>query len=119
MKEKFDPICLPNNCFSLVGELKDDDERRELFKKQRLERGFDDTELWNLDCTILKFTLPRLKAFKETTNCHPGDVTADEWQEILGKIITLIENILNGTPMISEEDEGFELLKKYFFSLWF
>ena len=118
MEEKFDPINLPNNCFSLAGELKADDERQELFKKQRLERGFDDTELWNLDSTILKFTLPRLKAFQEATCGYPGDVTADEWQKILGKMIASIENILNETPIISEGDEGFELFKKYFFALW-
>ena len=58
----FDPYGFENINFSL--DLSEDDERKELFKKQRLERGFDETELWNLDTTILKFILPRLKAFK-------------------------------------------------------
>ena len=61
----FDPYGVENINFSL--DLKEDDERKEIFKKQRLERGFDETELWNLDTTILKFILPRLKAFKENT----------------------------------------------------
>lgn len=37
-------------------------------KKWQLERnvrGFDTTELWNLDATIAEFVLPRLIAFKE------------------------------------------------------
>ena len=34
------------------------------FLYQRLTRGFDDSELWSLDDTIIRFTLPRLKAFR-------------------------------------------------------
>lgn len=34
---------------------------------QRRTRGFDETELWNLDSTILKFILPRLQAFRESS----------------------------------------------------
>ena len=33
---------------------------REKYKIQRKERGFDSTELWNLDTTLLRFLLPRL-----------------------------------------------------------
>jgi hypothetical protein len=63
-QEKVDPkyLGIPNIQFSLI---KPNDEREELFKKQRIERGFDDSELWSLDCTIAKFILPRLKRFKE------------------------------------------------------
>lgn len=32
---------------------------------ERKSRGFDSTELWNLDATIAEFILPRLIAFKE------------------------------------------------------
>ena len=92
-------------------------ERAKEYKKQRIERGFDDTELWNLDTTILKFVLPRLKRFKECTIGFPPDFkTLEEWQECLEKMIINIEKIIN-----SEEDvdyEGFELFKKYFFHLW-
>ena len=35
------------------------------WKLERKSRGFDNTELWNLDATIAEFTLPRLIAFKE------------------------------------------------------
>jgi len=39
--------------------------RREIvFLYQRCTRGFDDSELWELDSTIIYFTLPRLKAFR-------------------------------------------------------
>ncbi len=111
----FDPYGFENINFSL--DLSEDDERKELFKKQRLERGFDETELWNLDTTILKFILPRLKAFKETNYGYPGDFNnIEEWTECLEKMIKSIEQIL--TDSYNSDYEGFELFKKYFFSLW-
>ena len=86
----FDPYGFENINFSL--DLSEDDERKELFKKQRLERGFDETELWNLDTTILKFILPRLKAFKETNYGYPGDFNnIEEWTECLEKMIKSID----------------------------
>ena len=110
-----DPLGRENVCFSITGNI--NPERAEEYKKQRIERGFDDTELWNLDTTILKFVLPRLKRFRECTVGFPPDFeTIEEWQGCLEKMITNIEKIIN-----SEEDadyEGFELFKKYFFNLW-
>ena len=119
IENEFDPICLKNNCFSLANELPEDDERLDGFKQQRLDRGFDNSELWNLDCTILKFVLPRLKAFRETTCGHPGDITEEEWDEMLGKMIKSIEDILDDNiPDTEKNYEGFELFKERFFSLW-
>ena len=62
--KKFDPkeCNVPNVNFSLVSE---DDQRGPQFKKQRLERGFDESETWSLDYTIARFIAPRLKAFIE------------------------------------------------------
>ena len=109
-----DPLGRENINFSITDVSPD---RAEEYKKQRIERGFDDTELWNLDTTILRFVLPRLKRFKECTIGFPPDFkTFEEWQECLEKMIINIEKIIN-----SEEDadyEGFELFKKYFFNLW-
>ena len=48
--------------FSLISQ---DHPKWDKFTKQRLERGFDDSETWNLDLTIAKFVLPRLESFKE------------------------------------------------------
>ena len=41
------------------------DRRHVLWREQRDSRGFDDTELWNLDLTIFRFVYPRLKTFYE------------------------------------------------------
>ena len=34
-------------------------------KKQRLERGFDDSETWSLRDTIANFIIPRLERYEE------------------------------------------------------
>lgn len=119
-KEKeFDPIGMENINFSLARQLKDDDERQETFKRQRIERGFDDTELWNLDTTLLKFLLPRLKEFKRQTNSFPSTVESfEEWQNILQKMIDAIEHNLYGNYKIGEYMEEFKLLQEYIFDLW-
>ena len=73
------------------------DERNEKYKQQRMERGFDDTECWNLDLTFVNFMIPRLKVFKEQTQGYPSNMTFEEWHNILDEMI-----------------EGFELWNKHF-----
>ena len=115
LDKALDPYGMKNINFSL--ELNENDTRKELFKKQRLERGFDDTELWNLDMTILKFILPRLKLFKEKTGNYPPELkSAEEWDACIDKMIKSIESIL--TDSFDADFEGFELFKKYFLDLW-
>ena len=119
--EYIDTLGMENVCFSLAKECStDDEERQTLWKKQRLERGFDDTELWNLDETILKFILPRLKEFRKQTSCFPMEFnTLEEWLEVIDKMIGGIEDALKDTYSVKTADsEGFELFKKYFFCLW-
>lgn len=116
MEKEFDPITMKNINFSLSDSIDSDDERQLTFYKQRIERGFDDTELWNLDSTILKFILPRLKAFKESTNGHPATFeTLDDWKHCLQKMIDSIESIIEDD---NPDYEGWYLFKEYFFNLW-
>ena len=119
---------IPNVCFSLTNDLNKDDKRQETFKQQRLERGFDDTETWNLDYTIASFILPRLKRFKQVANCYPGNMTLEEWEDILDKMIDAFEIKVkeNGESWTSKEEktkcqkiqEGLDLFAKYYFHLW-
>jgi len=62
--KKIDPkyLGIPNICFSLTDI---DDKREKKYEKQRIERGFDDSELWSLDYTIIELILPRLKTFNK------------------------------------------------------
>jgi hypothetical protein len=96
---------------------------------QRITRGFSDDETWALDSTIIQFTLPRLKRFREITIAYPAGMTPEEWDEILGKMIKAMEDHYNeaeldcGTreernKLYAETQEGFELFGKYFLALW-
>ncbi len=67
---------------------------------------FDDTETYSLFNTIAKFTLPRLKRFKEVTDSHPTDMTFEEWMIILDKIIESLEIISKDDSSFSHEKEA-------------
>lgn len=111
---------VPNICFSLT----EAGDKRELdFKKQRIDRGFDDSETWSLRDTIAKFTIPRLERYQEIANdCLERD---DE-------LVKDIDCFLNAMKLMSRDngscdltnDEvkqmhvGFEKFPKIFMSLW-
>jgi hypothetical protein len=88
---------------------------------QRLSRGWDDSDCWNLDETIAEFVLPRLKKFKENPFGCPSTLTEKEWDTILGKMVHAFEKSLS-FHLTKEEDEevqeGLNLFAEYFFSLW-
>ena len=114
---------VPNVCFSLTNK---DDDREEKFSKQRIERGFDDSETWSLRDTIANFILPRLKAFNEITFSRPADLEdISEWNDILNKMCKSFEYVARdkGMFILTDEEyeeykEGMELFKKYFLDLW-
>lgn len=110
------------------------------YHRQRKQRGFDDTEVWNLDATFAEFALPRLKRFKEINMGVPAELcegcTIEEgskkWDNILDHIIKAFEWYIdkNTRPDYNPDDwqedfvnryihEGLGLFAKYFFSLWY
>lgn len=125
-----DPYGIPNVNFSLIERT---DKRWKEYKEQRLTRGFDDSELWNLDSTIVGFILPRLKAFRDVGFGYPSSVeTMEEWTKILDKMIKGFEyyldeklgedkklsakdNLINHNKIV---EEGLDLFCKYFYNLW-
>ena len=85
-------------------------------------KDYLDEDLWNLDKTICKFVLPRLKEFKRQSPCHPNDIEYDEWTQKLDKMIEAFElsstyDILNNEDNKKVED-GLLLFAKYFQCLW-
>lgn len=124
MENKVDTYGIKNVNFSLV---KEGDPRFEDFKKQRLERGFDSSELWSLDCTIASFIAPRLKAFRENSGDSPYDKSRTEWEKILDEMIEGFEiypNHFNWSPEESNQNwskvyKALEYFHKYFFNLWY
>jgi len=95
----------------------------EEFKKQRMTRGFDDSELWSLDITISKFILPRLIAFKKEHSGYPAKLNSGkEWNNVLDAMIKAFEWHANDSHLDavipSYVTQGMNLFTKYFTNLW-
>lgn len=50
------------------------------WRRQKKRRGWSDPELWNLDYTVSKWIVPRLKAFQAETDGCPPDMEFIDWQ---------------------------------------
>lgn len=105
---------------------------------QRRKFGFDEREIWNLDCTIISFIIPRLKVFRKNLVGWPDQNFRShrDWERAIDKMIEAFElhKKRDGVPFLwpnptaedqhkeNEEhkkfNEGFELFVKYFHNLW-
>jgi hypothetical protein len=70
-------------------------QRPVVFFYQRLTRGWDDSETWNLDYTVAKLMAPRIRRYKELAMSHPSTLTEEEWDTILGKVLWSFDYILD------------------------
>lgn len=62
---------------------------------QRLFRGYDDTELWNLDEAFYKWIRLRLQAFIKATKGYPNTyISMSSWQKELTNRVAQIDLIL-------------------------
>jgi hypothetical protein len=85
------------NNFSIAEEVyPDEPEKLEKYKKQRDERGFDDTETWHLDKTLALFLIPRLERFIQVNNGYPGGETEKTFNEKLNFILKSFKEYYNG-----------------------
>lgn len=81
---------------------------------------FKKSDMWNLDITIARFVLPRLKEFKDKY------ATDDKkWQKYLSKMIIAFELCSDESNITcfdetqqKQFDEGIKLFAKYFRGLW-
>lgn len=100
------------------------DKRQASWTKQRKERGFDDTETWNLDYVAAAFILPRLKRFREVNIGFPGELTFKEFCAIIDEMIAAFEIIVRAdeitwTKKTSQQvNRGLKHFAKYFRDLW-
>jgi len=120
--KKNDPkyLGIPNINFSLTDKK---DEREKKYRKQRLIRGFDSSELWSLDCTIANFILPRLEAFQyqyEQKTVDDSHMISD-----INKMIMAFELVVrdNGNrdwtnKETKQYEKGIRLFSKRFLDLW-
>lgn len=97
------------------------------WKKQRKKRGFDDTELVSLNTSLARHIYPRLLQFRDFTKSHPMELTAQQWEEILDKMIFSFKIIGDDEYYDIPYDNakawdriqcGFDLFGKYYQHLW-
>jgi len=94
------------------------------FLKQRITRGWDDSETFSLDYSLGKVIAPRLKRFKEVTMGHPMDMTEQEWANDLDKMIAAFEfagsekRWMATNEEYKKHQEGIDLFAEHFFGLW-
>ena len=114
--------------FSVADEIYEKDlETREMYKQQRFENGFDDTETWHMDRTIALFIIPRLKKFIEINNGIPIGETVESYNEKLRFIINAFENYYATNKYYESVDdnerkqltEDVKLAVEYLSKLWF
>jgi hypothetical protein len=120
--KKIDPkyLGIPNICFSLTDP---NDSREKLFEKQRIERGFDESELWSLTDTIANFIIPRLEEYQ---SMKPVILTQSkqEKKQIDDFLMAMKLIARNGGTRIWNESEkkivesGMKHFHKFFLSLW-
>jgi hypothetical protein len=120
MEKDIKYLGVPNICFSLTTST---DSREEKFKKQRIERGFDDSETWSLRDTIANFIIPRLECYEEIAN--DALIRDQELKDNIQKFLTSMKLIAaDGKGEIltkkhwEEVYEGLETFPKVFLSLW-
>lgn len=112
-----DPINVPNCNGSCIEAFDDyywqtNDQAKQVeklakYKNQRIERGFDDTELWNLDKTIAKYILPRLVEFRKVVNGYPPEFDKfEDWLDIIDQMIYAFDYIVNYDKYDDELDES-------------
>jgi len=92
-------------------------------KEQLEERGFSDSELWNLDMSIAIFVYPRLKRLKKIKHGYPSNLTPKKWNKIIDKMLLAFEYIIDDCATIDKEkqlkiEEGLKLFGEYFQHLW-
>ena len=114
--------------FSVADEIYEKDlETREMYKQQRFENGFDDTETWHMDRTIALFIIPRLKKFIEINNGIPIGETVESYNEKLIFNINAFENYYATNKYYESVDdnerkqltEDVKLAVEYLSKLWF
>ena len=105
---------------------------------QRRTRGWDDSEVWNLDVTIATFILPRLRRLKEIKHGAPStlyegeDMSVDDpegwkraeqrWDEEMNKMLAAFELLADSNLFEPAQNaivlEGLQSFARHYGSLW-
>lgn len=91
---------------------------------QRRTRGWDDSETWSLDYSLPKVILPRLKRFRDLTIGTPGELSPDDWNNMLDKMIAAFEFYGSDEHWNAPSEEwkkhheGIKLFAEWYGALW-
>jgi len=113
---------LPNkDCWGIknvnFSQIKKSDKFWDSFQLQRIKNGFDDSEVWNLDKTIVEFIIPRLNRFIQI--CEESNNTSDIDIDSLKSILNDLINYSDEEEQVININNVFKRLAKYIDKLWF
>lgn len=105
-----------------------EDTRQLYYYWQRDRRGFDGSDMWNLEAKILEWLIPRLECFVKVSKGHGWPVLKNGIVEYSDGS-NLAEEMLTGFKIYQEKDSwdkkdtqlvnrAFNLFKKHFSDLW-
>ena len=111
---------IPNICFSLTDK---NDVREKEYSKQRIKRGFDNSETWSLGDTIARFIVPRLELYIELAN--DMIVIEGEFKEGIDSFLDAMKLLSrdNGIRIFNDDEEervekGLKAFPNIFYGLW-
>lgn len=121
-KKKIDPIKanVPNVNFTLIDK---GDPRWDEFKKQRLKRGFDDSETWSLDSTFYNFFIPRLERYVEITDGMFSDKEYEKKVRLFLEALKMKKDSIFNCEILTSKQErkinkGLSLFPEILGGLW-
>ena len=109
---------------------------------QRVSKGYDDCDVFEFYDSFIKRNIKILKDFKKNLQGHPGNLTDEEWNNVLQEIIDCLKNSdedkviqklfgddfydnwsIEKQKQVDEfrehnKNKAFELLNQWFFNLW-
>lgn len=96
---------------------------------QRGWRGWADADIWSFDWYLSRVITSGLKHFKKNLHGHPPDITSEEWEKILQKIIDGFQawievqefdslDTIKLDKLVRKASTGRKLFSKWFGNLW-
>ena len=107
---------------------------------QRFQRGYADSDVWDMDHWFIDTVKPMMEQMLRTYNSRPGEITAEEWEDNLQEMIACLtlmdedaaQEHLGITheawsvdkhqrikaTMFENKKRFFELFEKWFYNLW-
>ena len=105
-------------------------------KLQRLNKGYCDLDVWNINTFIEEKLVAILKEYKKTSMGHPTGINQEEWDKIIDRMIFLLTEMNEDTCSFKYEEDNlvnynkkakyrnkcknefYDLLKKWHWELW-